>query len=45
MARRVKLLGTFDWTETNAAASWALGGDGLTGTLDDYSILVPANTQ
>jgi uncharacterized repeat protein (TIGR02543 family) len=39
----IKLLGTFNWTETNAAASWALGSDGVAGTLDDYSILVPGN--
>ena len=39
----IKLLGTFDWTEANAAASWALGSDGVVATGDDYSILVPAN--
>ena len=37
------LSGTFNWTEANAAASWALGSDGTAATLDDYSILVPAN--
>ena len=37
------LNGTFDWTESNAAASWALGNDGVGGTLDDYGILAPAN--
>ncbi|MCM3873670.1 MAG: hypothetical protein ND895_23535, partial [Pyrinomonadaceae bacterium] len=35
--------GTFDWTEANAAASWALGSDGVASTADDYSILVPVN--
>ena len=45
MARRSSLLGTFDWTEANAAASWALGSDGPAGTLDDYDVLVPANRQ
>ncbi|MCM3904441.1 MAG: hypothetical protein ND866_22320, partial [Pyrinomonadaceae bacterium] len=39
----IKLLGTFNWTEPNAAASWALGSDGVVSTADDYSILVPAN--
>src|SRR5215471_3735522 len=36
----IKLAGTFNWTEANAAASWALGSDGLTGgsnSNDDYS--------
>ncbi|HKB05407.1 MAG TPA: right-handed parallel beta-helix repeat-containing protein, partial [Gemmataceae bacterium] len=37
------LNGTFDWTEANAAASWALGNDGVTATADDYSLAVPAN--
>jgi VCBS repeat-containing protein len=40
----IALQGTFDWTEANAAASWANGNDGLPGTtLDNYSILVPTN--
>jgi len=43
----ITLNGVFDWTETNAAASWALGSDGLTGTPatanDDYTILAPLN--
>ena len=39
----IKLLGTFDWTEANAAASWALGSDGVVSAIDDYSIYVPAN--
>jgi parallel beta-helix repeat protein len=39
----VSLTGTFDWTEANAAASWALGSDGVTATNDDYSVYVPAN--
>lgn len=41
----IELSGTFDWTEPNAAASWALGSDGLTGGAnsdDDYCILAPA---
>lgn len=37
--------GTFDWTEANAAASWALGNDGLPATSDDYSIQVPAGLE
>lgn len=37
----VTLSGTFDWSEPNAAASWALGNDGLSGTGDDYSLLAP----
>ncbi|MBS1793305.1 MAG: hypothetical protein JSS81_05595 [Acidobacteria bacterium] len=42
----ITLNGTFDWTEPNAAASWALGSDGQTGGSfgdDDYCILAPAN--
>ncbi len=43
----VTLSGTFNWVEPNAAASWALGSDGQTGTPalsnDDYTILPPAN--
>jgi hypothetical protein len=39
----ITLTGTFNWTEPNAAASWALGNDGVAATGDDYSILVPAN--
>ena len=39
----IKLNGTFNWTEPNAAASWALGSDGVASTADDYEILVPAN--
>lgn len=39
----INLKGTFDWTETNAAASWALGNDETSGNDDDYCILVPAN--
>ena len=38
----VNLSGTFDWTEANAAASWALGNDGVAGGGDDYSLLAPA---
>jgi HYR domain-containing protein len=37
----IMLSGTFDWTEPFAAASWALGNDGVVSTTDDYSILVP----
>ncbi len=34
----------FDWTETNAAASWAAGNDDIVGTGDDYGLyLLPAN--
>jgi hypothetical protein len=39
----INLKGTFDWTETNAAAAWPLGNDGIVSAADDYSILVPAN--
>ncbi|HXI24418.1 MAG TPA: Ig-like domain repeat protein [Pyrinomonadaceae bacterium] len=39
----ITLNGTFNWTEANAAASWALGSDGVASTGDDYEILVPAN--
>ena len=39
----ITLSGTFNWTEANAAASWALGSDGIASTVDDYSIMVPAN--
>src|SRR5262245_56647549 len=38
----VILSGTFDWTQPNAAASWALGNDGVIG-IDDFSLLVPGN--
>ncbi|HEX5702908.1 MAG TPA: Calx-beta domain-containing protein [Pyrinomonadaceae bacterium] len=44
----IKLLGTFNWTETNAAASWALGSDGQTGgsfSNDDYGITPKANVN
>jgi hypothetical protein len=41
----VDLQGTFDWTEANAAASWALGTDNVAATADDYSILAPANVN
>src|SRR5262249_9056984 len=39
----IVLHGTFDWRETNAKASWAWGNDGVTGTADDYCILVRNN--
>ncbi len=39
----ITLAGTFNWTEPNAAASWALGSDGVAGTDDDYSIAPPAD--
>lgn len=35
--------GTFNWVEPNAATAWAAGNDGVTGTADDYSILIPNN--
>jgi autotransporter-associated beta strand protein len=41
----VNLSGTFDWTEPNAAASWALGNDGVAGTGDDYSLEAPTNVN
>jgi hypothetical protein len=41
----IKLLGTFDWTEANAAASWALGSDGVASTGDDYEILPPSGVN
>ncbi len=30
-------------TEANAAASWALGSDGVVSAADDYSIYAPAD--
>ncbi|HET9223953.1 MAG TPA: DUF11 domain-containing protein, partial [Roseiflexaceae bacterium] len=41
----IVLSGVFDWTEPNAAASWALGSDTVGGNGDDYSLLVPAATN
>ncbi|MBA3483206.1 MAG: hypothetical protein H0T51_15465, partial [Pirellulales bacterium] len=42
----IDLQGTFDWTEFNANASWALGNDGVSGTGDDdYSILVAGGLE
>ncbi len=37
----VRLDGLFDWTETFAAAAWALGSDGQPATGDEYGILAP----
>ena len=37
------LSGTFNWTEANAAASWALGNDGIAGGLDDYCLYVTSS--
>ena len=37
------LNGTFNFAEPFAAASWALGNDGVENTLDDYSVLAPLN--
>jgi|GEM_PF-2594243 len=38
----INLIGNFDWTELNAAASWATGNDGLVGTTgDNYTLTVP----
>lgn len=39
----IKLIGTFDWTEPNAAASWAKGFDGISqaGAGDDYELTIP----
>ncbi|MBL7822498.1 MAG: HYR domain-containing protein, partial [Saprospiraceae bacterium] len=39
----INLKGSFNWVETNAANSWALGNDGVVSPSDDYSILIPAN--
>jgi nitrous oxidase accessory protein NosD len=39
----VLLQGTFSWAEPFAAASWALGNDGLPGTADDYTITLPGD--
>ncbi|HEX3151796.1 MAG TPA: DUF11 domain-containing protein [Gemmataceae bacterium] len=39
----ISLAGTFNFTETNAAASWAKGADGLANTGDDFSVFVPDN--
>jgi SdrD B-like domain/FG-GAP-like repeat/Right handed beta helix region len=41
----VILGGIFDWTEANAAASWALGNDGVVSAADDYSLLVRPNVN
>jgi hypothetical protein len=41
----ITLTGTFDWTETNAAASWAKGSDGIAGNADDYVCLPPVNVN
>jgi hypothetical protein len=41
----VRLQGTFDWTEANAAASWALGSDGTAATGDEYWLAVPPKTN
>ncbi len=41
----VVLNGTFDWSEPNAAASWAKGNDGVAGGFDDYSLYVPNNVD
>ncbi len=41
----IELQGTFDWTEANAAASWATGSDGVAANSDDFSILVPPNVN
>jgi hypothetical protein len=41
----IELQGTFDWTEANAAASWALGSNGTPGNADDFSILAPAGVN
>src|SRR4051794_3661998 len=40
----ITLDGTFNWTEPNAATSWAKGNDGSAGTTtDNYSVLLPPN--
>ncbi|MBI3424585.1 MAG: putative Ig domain-containing protein, partial [Acidobacteria bacterium] len=39
----IKLNGTFNWTEVNAAASWVKGSNGVAGDIDDYSVYPPAN--
>lgn len=41
----INLLGTFNWVEPNAAASWALGNNGTSGDGDDYSILAPQGLE
>jgi hypothetical protein len=38
----IKLVGTFNWAEANAAASWAKGSNGVAGDIDDFSIYPPA---
>ncbi|AKS41218.1 DUF11 domain-containing protein [Wenzhouxiangella marina] len=38
---QIVLNGVFDWNESNAFASWALGSDGIDGTVDDWTIYVP----
>ncbi|MBK7212796.1 MAG: DUF1565 domain-containing protein [Bacteroidales bacterium] len=37
----LNLHGTFDFAETNAAASWALGNDDISGNDDDYTLYIP----
>ncbi|MCI0360847.1 MAG: right-handed parallel beta-helix repeat-containing protein, partial [Planctomycetaceae bacterium] len=39
------LSGNFNWTEANAAASWALGNDGAVSAADNYSLLVKPNVN
>ncbi len=41
----VRLVGTFDWTEPFADASWQLGSDGVDATGDEYGILPPFGFQ
>ena len=36
------LEGFFDWTETNAFDSWALGSDGVADSDDEFYLLIPA---
>ncbi|HEX5166529.1 MAG TPA: right-handed parallel beta-helix repeat-containing protein, partial [Thermomicrobiales bacterium] len=37
------LSGVFDWTEANASAAWALGNDGTSATVDDFTLTVRPN--
>jgi len=38
---QIVLRGVFDWNESNAFDSWALGSDGADGTLDDWALRIP----
>jgi len=41
----IELQGDFNWTQTLARASWALGSDGVGGNDDDWSAKLPAGVN